>query len=115
MSVTEMYREGDVVRLTKGDLILQGPVRGTRAPYIFLEKDFYLIDALENGWAIDIVKRVTEVVPTEPGIYRDTDGDFWVLDDGVWYLYQVGDYGDHHEDPDPIDGYFPLTRLEEVE
>lgn len=117
MSVAEMYREGDVVRLTKGDVTIQGPVSvaagfSSERSYIdFIFDDVYLDNAVQFGWTLEIVKRAPTPIPTKPGIYRDTEGDFWVLSDEEWTLYEVG-YKDAH--PYPEDGYFPLTRLEEV-
>lgn len=115
MSVTEMYREGDVVRLTKGDVTIQGALTvgsSSGRPYLdFIFDDVYLDNAVQFGWTVEIVKRAPIPIPTKPGIYRDTDGDFWVLSDEEWTLYEGGD---KDAQPYPEDGYFPLTRLEEV-
>lgn len=48
----------------------------------------------------------------EPGIYKDEDGDFWVLTpEGDW-LYQVGGQSlRKSDDGDPPYTYYTLTRL----
>lgn len=88
------------------------------------EGDIVRVEGKWNGWGgvtrtvevrpDDTVKRfIPDVpkptVPTEPGLYRDVDGDLWFLTSNLdWQLSTSGDEFEIDDDPEI---YLPFTKI----
>lgn len=73
------FKPGDKLKLTKGDEVVTGEVNSfggisTSLGTFSVGATF----AVGNGWTIEVIKPKIEL-PTEHGVYRDKDGDVWVL------------------------------------
>jgi hypothetical protein len=99
-------REGDLVKLTKGDEIRQGYAQLGVIDKARLRDDAsasprqtepLVVEPWElgvyqgRGWHLLIVERAREPLPTEPGFYLDSEGDAWLLTNRRdWLLLSTG-------------------------
>lgn len=123
------YNLGDRVKLTKGEEIVTGEVNAYEGVTTSLGTFSISLDfAARLGWTIEVLQPAV-VLPTEHGVYRDKDGDIWVIgvDDklrivasGGWVL----EGHSHEEDLEPYaersvdeesENYAPFTRLYTLE
>lgn len=73
--------EGDLVRLTKGEQIIQGRVSERRGGLSVIGNGMSgdIIDyCARTGWTLEIIERAKPPKP-EPGVYFDVDGDVWAF------------------------------------
>ena len=99
---------GDLVKASapEGDEVLTGRVRDTRQEdglTLGTQVGSTLTALARRGWTIAVLKKA---LPTEEGVYRDSDRDLWKLEAGVWtYL------GEETLDASEVEEYLPLVKI----
>lgn len=100
-------QEGDLVRMTRGEVSHQGRVIANPLDWIIefgYSQDYYK----QKGWTVEILEKVQRPLPTRPGMYAsgdewfrnvlrlDTEGCWWVegdIDQSGIVQYQHNHYG----------------------
>lgn len=78
MTTDDTPREGDLVKLTRGEEVRIG--RAAECGGSFLVAGVSVGVAPINGYTVKILERAPEPLPKEPGFYEDCDGDLWLVD-----------------------------------
>lgn len=118
------YHEGDLIRVTNKETGEGFQTRARKCPdetrykgTLFLTNDWsknWVSWTFLDWWTgmgsethtLELIERATAALPTEPGLYRDNEGDYWTLkDDGKWYLDSEID------STSTVRNYMPFTRL----
>ena len=106
------YNEGDTIEATKGDVYLRGKLSKSVLGSLGILAAGWTIQGLTaDGFTITVIEKATPkvVLPNEPGVYKDREGDIWVLDlHGEW-MCPTSPYDNHRALE-----YAPFTRLEPV-